>query len=295
MANTYAGGIRDLGVLDGPILLFGGPYGNRHALDALFDAAGALGIPAGRMICTGDLAAYTADPADVARRLRAAGTPIVMGNVEESLGFAADDCACGFEDGSTCSVLAARWYRYAERVVDADTKGWMRALPRRLDFTLGGARFAVIHGGVSEINRFIFPATPRAAKAAELDAAGTDAVIGGHSGLPFSEIVDGRLWHNPGVIGLPANDGTPRVWFSLLTPESGGIVVETRALAYDHAAAARAIRAADLPDDYADALETGLWPSDDIMPEGDRARRGIALAPGRIVWRPGQTVVAAAD
>jgi predicted phosphodiesterase len=295
MTDAAGGTIRDLGALDGPVLLFGGPYGNRHALDALFDAAATRDIAPDRMICTGDLAAYAAAPAAVARRLRDVGTPIVMGNVEESLGFAADDCACGFEDGSTCSVLAAHWYRYAEKAVDADTKAWMRALPRRIDFTLGGARFAVIHGGVSEINRFVFPATPRDDKAAELAAAGTDAIVGGHSGLPFNEIVDGRLWHNPGVIGLPANDGTPRVWYSLLTPENGGIAVETRALDYDHAAAAAAIRAADLPDDYADALETGLWPSDDVMPEADRARRGIALAPGRIVWRPGTPVVAAAD
>jgi diadenosine tetraphosphatase ApaH/serine/threonine PP2A family protein phosphatase len=287
--------IHDLGALDGPVLLFGGPYGNLHALDALLDAAARLRIPSGRTICTGDLAAYAADPEGVAGRLRAAGTPIVMGNVEESLGFAADDCHCGFADGSACSVLAAHWYRYAEKAVSPGTKAWMRSLPRRIDFTLGDARFAVIHGGVSEINRFVFPATPRDVTAGELDMAGTDAVVGGHSGLPFNESIGGRLWHNPGVIGLPANDGTPRVWYSLLTPERDGIAIEIRALAYDHAAAAAAIRAVDLPGAYADALETGLWPSDDVMPEGDRARRGTALAPSRIVWQPGKRVAAAAE
>ena len=62
--------IRDLGVIDAPVLLFGGPYGNSHALDALFDAASALGVTPDRMICTGDLAAYAADPEGVARRMR---------------------------------------------------------------------------------------------------------------------------------------------------------------------------------------------------------------------------------
>jgi len=294
-ANAPGAAIRDLGPLDGPVLLFGGPYGNRHALEALLDEAARRGIPYTRMICTGDLAAYAADPDGVATMLRAAGTPIVMGNVEESLGVAADDCHCGFADGSTCSVLAAHWYRYAESAVSADIKAWMRGLPRRIDFTLGGARFAVIHGGVSEINRFVFPATPPDVKAAELDVARTDAVIGGHSGLPFNEIVGGRLWHNPGVVGLPANDGTPRVWYSLLTPQKNGIAVEIRALAYDHTAAAAAIRAVDLPPDYAEALETGLWPSDDVMPEADRTRRGVALEPSRILWQPGKAIAAAAE
>jgi len=295
MAETTVDGIRDLGVLDAPVLLFGGPYGNHQALEALLAEAAALGIPPARMICTGDLAAYAADPEGVAQRLRTAGTPIVMGNVEESLGFAADNCACGFADGSACDLLAARWYRYAETAVSDDTKAWMRGLPRRVDFMLSGARFAVVHGGVRAINRFIFPATPHATKAAEMDAAGTDAVVGGHSGLPFSETVDGRLWHNPGVIGLPANDGTPRVWYSLLTPERDGIAVEVRPLAYDHTAAAAAIRRVDLPADYADAIETGLWPSDDVMPDGDRARRGVPIEPRRILWRRADRVAAAAE
>lgn len=285
----------DLGAFDAPVLLFGGPYGNRHALDALFEAATAHGIPAARTICTGDLAAYAADPEAVARRLREAGTPIVMGNVEESLGFAADDCACGFAEDSSCNLLAARWYRYASTVVSDGIKTWMRGLPRRIDFALNGARFAIIHGAVSEINRFVFPATPNAEKAEELQRAGTDAVIGGHSGLPFTDAIDGRLWHNPGVIGLPANDGTPRVWYSVLTPEDDAIRIDLHPLDYDHDAAATAIRAADLPDEYADTLETGLWPSDDVMPPTDRARRGRAIEPASLLWHPPSLVTAAAE
>jgi diadenosine tetraphosphatase ApaH/serine/threonine PP2A family protein phosphatase len=221
--------------------------------------------------------------------------PIRKGNVEESLGFAIDDCQCGFEEGSTCDLLAAQWYRYGSEVVSDDIKAWMRTLPRRIDFTFSGARFAVIHGGVQEINRFVFPATAPDDIQAELDKAGTQAVIGGHSGLPFSRVIDGRLWHNPGVIGLPANDGTPRVWYSLLRSSEAGITVETRALRYDHDSAAKAIRKADLPNDYADALESGLWPSDEIMPAEDRRRRGAALLPSRLVWHPPAPVPAAAE
>lgn len=276
--------IRFLGDFDAPLLLFGGPYGNRQALDALFDEAGRLGIPVERMICTGDLAAYAADPQPVADRLREAGVAVVMGNVEEALADSAGDCRCGFAEGSLCNALAAAWYRHADATLDADTKRWMGQLPHRIDFTMAGRRFAAIHGGVDVINRFIFPATPADEKAEELDAAGTDAVIGGHSGLPFAELLRGRLWHNAGAIGLPANDGTPRVWYSLLQPAAAGIAVSIRALAYDHEAAATRIRAVGLPDAYAAALETGLWPSEDVMPDADRSRRGQALAPTETLW-----------
>lgn len=283
-----------LGSFDAPLLVFGGPYGNRQALDALFAAAETLGIPASHMLCTGDLAAYAAEPQAVANRIREAGIAVVMGNVEESLGADAGDCGCGFTSGSECDVMAAQWYRYAAGAVDKETKRWMRDLPRRIDLSLNGVAMAAIHGGVDQINRFIFPATPTAEKAAELDTAGVEMVIGGHSGLPFSETVGQRLWHNAGVIGLPANDGTPRVWYSVLTPHGSGISVELRALSYDHEGAAAAIRAADLPQAYADALETGFWPNDDIMPDADRRRRGVALGKQTLHWpRPCQAVAAA--
>ena len=54
---------RDLGVLDQDVLLFGGPYGNRQALDAVFASAQAAGIPADHVICTGDIVAYCGAPA----------------------------------------------------------------------------------------------------------------------------------------------------------------------------------------------------------------------------------------
>lgn len=276
--------IRFLGDFDAPLLLFGGPYGNRQALDALLAEAGRFGIPPERMICTGDLAAYAADPQPVADRVREAGLAVVMGNVEEALAESAGDCRCGFEDGSLCNTLAAAWYRHADAALDPDTKRWMGQLPRRIDFTLAGRHFAVIHGGVCRINRFVFPATPAEDKACELDVAGTDAVIGGHSGLPFTDLLHGRLWHNAGAIGLPANDGTPRVWYSLLRPDTAGIAVSIRALAYDHETAAARIRAAGLPEAYAAALGAGLWPSDDVMPDADRARRGKALSPTETMW-----------
>src|SRR4029077_9674952 len=118
----------------------------------------------------------------------------------------------------------------------------------------GGKRLAVIHGSVSRINQFVFASTAAATKRRELALAGTEGVIGGHCGLPFSQTIDGRLWHNAGVVGMPAHDGTPRAWSSLLIPLNDGLRVEHCALAYDHAAAADAMMRAGLPADYRDAL-----------------------------------------
>lgn len=265
-------------------LAFGGPYSNVHALDALLAEAACLGIPPARMICTGDVVAYAADPVAATERMMAAGIPTIMGNCEESLGADAADCGCGFAEGTACDLLARGWYAHASRSLEARHRIWMAALPRRLVVQIGGRRLAVLHGAARSINRFLFASDAAEVFADEIAATGCEGVIAGHCGLPFTRVIGGALWHNAGAIGMPANDGTPRVWFSLITPEAGALRIEHRALSYDHAGAAAAMRAARLAEGYAAALESGLWPSLDVLPDVERAESGLALSPAPTVW-----------
>lgn len=260
------------------MLLFGGNYSNLQATEALIAEARRRGVPASNVVCTGDVVAYCADPRATVERMRAWGVAVVMGNCEESLAAGAADCGCGFAEGTMCSALSDAWYRYSLARLDRGSAEWMGGLPRAIRFTLAERRFLCIHGGVSLINRFVFE-SQRDTIAAELALTDADCVVGGHCGMPFTARVGDRLWHNPGALGMPANDGTPRVWYSLLTPSAHGIRIEHRPLAYDHDAAAEAMRAAKLPEGYASGLETGLWPSEDVLPPAERARRGVPIAP----------------
>lgn len=277
--------VLDLGTVEDTVLFFGGPYSNLEATTALLQAAAGLGVPPARIVCTGDVVAYCADAAATVAAVRDAGVHVVMGNCEESLGFDAEDCGCGFEEGSACDVLSRQWFDHARRQLDDDARAWMRELPRRIAMTVSGARLVVTHGSAREIGGWVFASTPGEAKAADLNRLGADVVVGGHCGLPFTTPVGRRLWHNAGVIGMPAHDGTPRGWYTLMRPETDGIVFERHALDYDHASAARRMRAAGLAAGYADALESGLWPSEDVLPSRERAARGIAIEEQAVRWR----------
>ncbi len=276
--------VRDLGELEGPVLVFGGPYGNLEATEAVLAEAERLGIPPERTICTGDVVAYCADPRATVDALRAAGIPVVMGNVEESLATGADDCGCGFVAGSTCDILSLQWFGYARAAIDDEARAWMAALPRGLRFDLNGRRLHVVHGAPSSINRYVFASATDNELEAELDAVGGDGVIGGHCGLPFTRVAGRRLWHNAGAVGLPANDGTPRAWYSVLTPQNGGITVDHRPLDYDHARASAKMRARGLPAGYADALISGLWPNLEILPPVERSLKGVEISPRQVFW-----------
>lgn len=276
--------VRNLGDIQGPVLVFGGPYSNLRALTAIREEALRRRISSRNVICTGDIVAYGAEPYETTHLMMKWGCVTVMGNCEESFGRGAADCGCGFGEGSACDALSRQWYAYANNLLNVQQRDWMMETSRRVAFTMQGRRFAVIHGAVDSINTFVFESSDDAIKRDGLDALGVDAVIGGHSGVPFAQILDDRLWLNAGVVGMPANDGTPRVWFAVLTPGPGGIEIEILPLGYDHAEAASAMRAAKLPEGYAACLETGLWPNMDVMPEAERAKAGRPLDPVRLPW-----------
>jgi predicted phosphodiesterase len=265
-------------VLEPPLLVFGGPYSNLRALAALRQRAEALGIPAAHCICTGDVVAYCAEPEETTAAMRAWGCHVIAGNCEEQLAAGAEDCACGFEPGSECDTLAKGWYPFANARMSAESRTWMAALPRTLTGTIGGRTFRVIHGGVDVINRFIF-ASEREVIAAELERSGADIILAGHAGVPFIEKVGRRTWFNPGVIGMPANDGTPEVWYGLIGVEGGDLVLSTHRLGYDHVGAAAAMRRWGHANGYARTLVTGLWPSLDVFPPAERAATGKRLRP----------------
>ena len=65
--------------MDGPVLVFGGPYSNLEATEALLAAADRHGVPPERIICTGDIVAYGADAAATLALVRRAGIQAIMG------------------------------------------------------------------------------------------------------------------------------------------------------------------------------------------------------------------------
>ncbi len=263
--------IRDLGTLTGPLLAFGGPVSNLQATRALIAAAAARGIAPANCICTGDTAAYCAQPAETVALLRDFGCPVLAGNCERQLSEGGAGCGCGFAPGSLCDRLSAPWYAHAAAALPEAARTWMAGLPDMLLFRLEGRRGAAIHGGVTDIARFVWPDAPEAVFAEEVAAiraaAGpVDLVIAGHCGLGFVRQVAGVLWVNAGTIGMPANDGRAETFFAVL--EDGEARLER--LAYDHAAAAGAMERAGLVQGYHRTLASGRWPSQDILPPGLR-------------------------
>ena len=252
----------DFGRFDGPLVLFGGPYSNFQALQAFSEAL--AGRPA---ICTGDLVAYCASPIETVDLLRSLDVSTIAGNCERQVADGALDCGCGFEDGTACDLLSKGWYSYLSKTIDAASVSYLASLPEIGSFTHQDRRYAVIHGGATAINRFIWPDCPDSVFQEEISAieaavGKVDGVVAGHSGIALHRRIGHHQWINAGVIGLPTHDGRPETRYAVL--EDGEVIIER--LTYDNSAARQAMEAVGLMQGYHETMTTGIWPSEDVLP-----------------------------
>lgn len=156
---------------------------------------------------------------------------------------------------------------------DFVARAGVRPAPSRTHVNGLVVRFLAAEAGGARL----FASSPDRVVAAELGASEADVVIAAGL-LPFTRVCGGKAWHSCGPLDRPANDGTPRVWCSLVTAgrQPGSLVLEHIALDYDHAEAARA--QAD------DELATGRWRSTALLPKAESRAAGSPLAPEPIFF-----------
>ncbi|GAB5552657.1 MAG: hypothetical protein Sapg2KO_22480 [Saprospiraceae bacterium] len=280
------GRIKDIGKLEGTVLVFGGVYSNLQALESLKAIVDEMNIPASNVICTGDIAGYCADPEESQQLIKNWGIHCIAGNVEIQLREGLEDCGCDFSVDSRCDIFAKAWYPYAQKKTSTDTVAWLEKLPEFLSFDYYGKKGVVVHGSYAHTSEFVFQSTPWEKKEATFEATNADFILAGHCGLPFNNQKADQYWLNPGVIGMPANDGTTRVWYMLLQKTEDGLLFEHKSFDFDHEETFARMLETELPIAYAKTLTSGLWDNNDILPEQETQAQGQRLnfEPIRLVW-----------
>ncbi len=155
----------------------------------------------------------------------------------------------------------------------------MKKLPGQLKFQVGELTFQVVHGSFEQTNEFVFHSTKKKRKADQLQKAKVDGIIAGHCGIPFAEKIEASgFWLNPGVIGLPPNDGTQLGWYATLEKRDRQVYFSSHHFRYDLSETLKAM-AGRLPEEYITSLKTGIWPSQDILPPQEKKQQGVPIPP----------------
>lgn len=268
--------IENIGRLSGKVLVFGGVYSNLQALEKLIEIAEENKIEPQNCISTGDLVGYCAQPEETVDLFKKWGARNIAGNVEIQLAKGKEDCGCDFREGSRCDNFSQLWYPYARFHLSKESISWMAQLPDNIQFKYGNKNFTVVHGSYSHISEFIYKSTPWEIKEKGFQETGSDGIIAGHCGLPFYDQKNEKLWINPGVIGMPANDGTSKVWYAILDKnlENG---FQHYSFKYDHKLTHDLMVNKELPIEYARTIITGIWDNTEILPPLESGLQGFGI------------------
>jgi putative phosphoesterase len=230
-------------------------HGNLHAFEAVLAAIAGAKFDA--VYCLGDLVGYGAFPNEVTQRVRRNGTPTVMGNYDDGTGFERGECGCAYRD-PVDQELGERSFTWTKARVTPDNKAYLRTLFKEIRFEADGKRVLLVHGSPRKLNEYLFEDRPLSSFQRLAASSNADIIVFGHTHKPYIKFVDDVMFLNVGSVGKP-KDGDWRACYAALdtrdTPPA-----TFRRVEYDVKEAAAAIRATDLPDEFAFDIETGGAP-----------------------------------
>lgn len=268
------------------LLVFGGPYSNLAATQAMYEVAQELAFKPKQIICTGDAIAYCADPEATIRLLMDWGIHWIKGNCEQAIADKRNDCGCGFDEGSACSLLSNEWFAFSRQNIPEVLHTTLNALPESILCEWGPVSILVVHATPFSMNHFVFSSSSLQDKQRWIQQTHVDVILAGHSGIPFGQRLDNnKAWLNAGVIGMPANDGQAVGWYLILTRTETTIKAQWLPLHYDVDNSIQRMNAYNMCPAYAQALNSGLWPSQDVLPESERAVSGVPIKPFELIWQ----------
>ena len=211
----------------------------------------------------GDLVGYAPWPDETVALLRTRGIEGVAGNYDSTVGTNYKHCGCRYEDPRQ-EELSHISYEWTRKHVPLGTKEYLAGLPFRIDLKpLGGhvARPTVflVHGTPTLNTVYWTEDRPDSFCLQMASIAGAkpgDVLAFGHTHKPWHRVVEGIHFLNTGSVGRP-KDGDPRAGFAIVAVTAEATDVEIVRVEYDVEAAARAIEASDLPNDFAMYLRRG--------------------------------------
>jgi predicted phosphodiesterase len=214
----------------------------------------------------GDLVGYAPWPNEVAGLLEELRIPGIAGNYDSTVATDYKHCGCRYED-TRQEELSHLSYEWTRKHCSPSTREYLGRLPFRLDVRPGGGHLPgstliLVHGTPTLNTLYWTEDRPDSFCRKMAGMAGAkvgDVIAFGHTHRPWHREVEGIHFVNAGSVGRP-KDGDWRAGYVVLDLGGEAPGVEFVRVEYDLQRAMEAIRASDLPDDFAEYLATGGMP-----------------------------------
>ncbi|WP_207223346.1 metallophosphoesterase family protein [Leptolyngbya iicbica] len=262
------------------IALCGGPYSNFGAVAAFLDRTAGVDY----RFCLGDMGGFGPFPNRTLELLRQAAVICVQGNYDQAIGDGDRDCGCGYTDPRD-REFAQISYDYTYAHTAPTHRQWLQTLPQLIRLRWRDRAFLLCHGSPDVVNEFVWESdTADSWIASWLDRFAVDGIFATHTGIPWVRQVAQGFWCNVGVLGRPAHEGQPHVYFAELRwPRAAAIArPEIVPLSYDPQPVVAAMAREGLPTEFQQSLLTGIWTTcAEILPEAERRVRSRLPVPQR--------------
>ncbi len=233
------------------VALIGDVHANLPALQAVLEDARDRGAEV--IWNLGDFLGYGPFPDEVVWRLRAEQAVSIIGNYDAKvLAFERKRKKWRMTKAAK-KYLAFRW---AHENLSQESRRYLRSLPAERCLEADHLQVLLTHGSPAEDDEALGPDTPDGRLEQLARRAGVDVIGCGHSHRPFSRQVEGAWFVNPGSVGRPEG-GDLRASWALLDMRGRRLTVHQRRTQYEVARTVGAIRAAGLPEDFAQMFLQG--------------------------------------
>jgi predicted phosphodiesterase len=234
-------------VKKGPLALIADVHGNAVALEVVLDDIAAGGIE--EIVCLGDVASMGPHPADVVRRVRELGCPVVMGNADA---FLLDPKPTS--DDETMRKVEDIDVWCAEQLSSTELD-FIRSFEATVEVDAGrGRTLLCYHGSPRSFDDVIAPTTPESELDELLGDIWAGLFAGGHTHFQMFRRHRDSAVLNPGSVGmaydrnLPVEDALMAPWAEYAVIERDEpLSVSLKRVSYDKNLVADAVEHSGMP------------------------------------------------
>lgn len=253
------------------IAVCGGPYNNFEAVETFLKETADFEY----RFCLGDMGGFGPYPDRTIELLKNSNIQCIQGNYDYSVGNSEPECGCGYLD-PVDRHFAQVSFDYTFKMTSEKHKPWLKSLPPQIELSWNENKILLCHGSPDETNEFVWESETSNKKIADwLGKYGVDGICATHSGLPWIRSVsDNGFWMNVGVLGRPAHEGKPHVYYATIALQEENLNPQLHKMNYNFKKVITEMRAEKLPEEFCRSLEEGIWTTCfNIMPPKERDPR----------------------
>ena len=187
------------------------------------------------------------------------GVECVAGNYDAAIARADPDCGCGYRDPKD-NAFAQLIYDHTLATTGRLFAAWMGPLPTQRRETLEGVDVHLVHGSPLAPNDFWWESLPDSgAPPRRRGLRGRDRAAAPTVACPGSDASATLSWSTSAYSESRRTTAAARSGTRSLDLADGHVAGELIPLAYDWAAQAASMGAAQLPEPFVETIETGWW------------------------------------